>query len=684
MKDYSEWVAGLRHRPTIFDAEEVLKKDYPLKLPDRRYIHMWNSPEISEFRGVQTNINAFEDRQATAVAEHAQIMQIGREQGLNTVDISQVADILSRQERGMSALNQSVADLNTVHARQEEGRRQEMQSMFERLAVGQAGAENRANVAQQASQNMVDMLMADRGRVMSTVTNAGGVVNNVDSRQVDSSTHYHQTFVDQTTHNRMLQLIQDNQQQFGTYMQQQNLNQDQMMGLLHRYASQRPEMTIQYLRPDVPMLQAGPSPMPSPEDTLAIRQNRGVVRAATGPAMVNPQPPGPPGPGPGPSPPGAGANLPSGAGPIRPLGPERYGPWSGTQKKYRPPSRAAAAAAAIPKEAPRPPPPVQEPVPVAPTPEPIPVPTIGARAKTPEALKKGPKPRAKAAAQEQELVPQAVPKPRGRSAKRDEEDPRLVPPKSKAPAPLPPPDVVVPQVKPRGRSATKKGPRNKEEVPVAEPKARSRSAKRDEEDPRLVPPRSRSRKASPGSDIPDRIPQVKPRARSAKKAPDASETPVEPKRAKSRSKTPAHKETPFPDTPLHPHSHTARFDPDDEDMIPVPRVPKPSRSGKNSKMKRIAQALAPDVLTTPSVTPGKMPKGGLIPAAGPQGNRQPKVMKVKVHPINKYAVLKQNAKAPAKAAKMKTALESYAKFKQGRAPKSLEILHDLRGSMVTA
>ena len=46
-------------------------------------------------QGVQTNINAFEDRQATAVAEQAQINQIGREQGLNTVDISQVADILS-------------------------------------------------------------------------------------------------------------------------------------------------------------------------------------------------------------------------------------------------------------------------------------------------------------------------------------------------------------------------------------------------------------------------------------------------------------------------------------------------------------------------------------------------------------------------------------------------------------
>ena len=115
-------------------------------------------------------------------------------------------------------------------------------------------------------------------------------------------------------------------------------------------------------------------------------------------------------------------NLPSGVGAVRSLAPERYGRWSGTQQKYRPPSRAAAAAA-IPKEVPGAPPPVQVPVPVAPTPEPIPVPRIGAR----------PKPRAKSRAQDEELVLQAVPsKPRGRSAKRDEEDPKVVPIRSKS------------------------------------------------------------------------------------------------------------------------------------------------------------------------------------------------------------------------------------------------------------
>ena len=114
-------------------------------------------------------------------------------------------------------------------------------------------------------------------------------------------------------------------------------------------------------------------------------------------------------------------------------------------------------------------------------------------------------------------------------------------------------------------------------------------------------------------------------------------------------------------------------------MIPVPRLPKPSRSGKNSKISKIAQALAPDVLTVPTVAPGKKVKGDRIPAAGPQGNRQPKVTKVQIKGVIKgYGMLKQTAKG-----KVKTALECYARFKQSREPKSLEVLRDLRGSMLT-
>ncbi len=52
-RNYEALVAGMHKKETFEGAEEVIKKDFKLKLPDRRYIHMWNSPEISQFRGVQ-------------------------------------------------------------------------------------------------------------------------------------------------------------------------------------------------------------------------------------------------------------------------------------------------------------------------------------------------------------------------------------------------------------------------------------------------------------------------------------------------------------------------------------------------------------------------------------------------------------------------------------------------------
>ena len=35
-RNYESLVAGMRERPTIFDAEDVLRKDYKVRFPDRR------------------------------------------------------------------------------------------------------------------------------------------------------------------------------------------------------------------------------------------------------------------------------------------------------------------------------------------------------------------------------------------------------------------------------------------------------------------------------------------------------------------------------------------------------------------------------------------------------------------------------------------------------------------------
>ncbi len=50
-RNYEAPVAGMHKKETCEGAEEVIKKDFKLKLPDRRYIHMRNSPEIALCRG---------------------------------------------------------------------------------------------------------------------------------------------------------------------------------------------------------------------------------------------------------------------------------------------------------------------------------------------------------------------------------------------------------------------------------------------------------------------------------------------------------------------------------------------------------------------------------------------------------------------------------------------------------
>jgi hypothetical protein len=46
-RSYESTVVGMHERPTIFDAEDVLKKDYKVRFPDRHAITLWNTPEIS-------------------------------------------------------------------------------------------------------------------------------------------------------------------------------------------------------------------------------------------------------------------------------------------------------------------------------------------------------------------------------------------------------------------------------------------------------------------------------------------------------------------------------------------------------------------------------------------------------------------------------------------------------------
>ena len=73
MKDYATLAASMREKPRFPSAEDVIKTDYPLKLPNRTFITLWNTPEISQFRGYQEDLNAAEESREQHVRETIEI-----------------------------------------------------------------------------------------------------------------------------------------------------------------------------------------------------------------------------------------------------------------------------------------------------------------------------------------------------------------------------------------------------------------------------------------------------------------------------------------------------------------------------------------------------------------------------------------------------------------------------------
>ena len=84
MPDYGVLTSKLREKPTFTAAEEVIRKDFRLKLPSRRFTQLWNTPEISQFKGYQDSLDESEERRHTALRSQMDLRQEAREAPRNT------------------------------------------------------------------------------------------------------------------------------------------------------------------------------------------------------------------------------------------------------------------------------------------------------------------------------------------------------------------------------------------------------------------------------------------------------------------------------------------------------------------------------------------------------------------------------------------------------------------------
>jgi hypothetical protein len=369
-RNYESLVAGMRERPTIFDAEDVLRKDYKVRFPDRRAITLWNTPEISQFRGVQEAHDDMEERVHNAQLEQMELRRAANRSETSMPDMEFVAAEVMRSRQSEGALRDAMASQAAAHAQQLRGMQEETMAQMTRLATEAATAAKRAEIADRALEGLRD-LHAEHRAALGQIAERMGRPAPVSIDQ--SVTNYTQnvTAVDERSiHNIAMQAVNAGAAQFGAAMAQNRQSQEQMMQSLLDYAAthQAQHNHVHFYNigtppnePEEMQVSSSSSGPPPPPGAGAIR--RGRARTRQTPYDDAPMPPRPP-PPPPPDPPALPAPAPAPA-PTAPAAIVRYS----APKRER--TRSAPRTRARPTAAP------EVPTPLLPAPEPaVPKPSM--------------------------------------------------------------------------------------------------------------------------------------------------------------------------------------------------------------------------------------------------------------------------------------------------------------------
>ena len=291
----------MRVKPSFASAEDVIKKDYPLKLPNRTSLHIWNSPEISQFRGFQEDLNASEQARETHTRETLEIRQAARESSTHTPDMDLVHGMMTHQRQQADMLDQHTRNLTDLHNRSMEGLRLEQRAELERLAAAQSIAANRSRIAEEALQGVRDTMLEHRNFI-GQLASQQGVQPPVIPETALTTIHNHH--YDTNLHNTVMNVMNSHASQFGQFMHQQNINAEQMQRVLYEHMARQQQPTIHIIRPpeEQPMqieaFTGGGPPPPSPSGSKvkagAKKKDKDKPRPINITYGTGPPPPAPP------------------------------------------------------------------------------------------------------------------------------------------------------------------------------------------------------------------------------------------------------------------------------------------------------------------------------------------------------------------------------------------------------
>ena len=185
--NYNDLVEGLKQEPTFAIADAIAKKDFPLKLPDRKYLTIYNSAEVSQFRGIQEEMDETAKQRNKVETDKASINRAASDANISTPDMTFVNDAVNQQRQMSSSFENHMSDLTRLHAQPMASQSHENRSELERLANLQAEAERKARMAEIALSGLRDVQEEDRARLARLAASQGVVHQHIDARTVNNN-----------------------------------------------------------------------------------------------------------------------------------------------------------------------------------------------------------------------------------------------------------------------------------------------------------------------------------------------------------------------------------------------------------------------------------------------------------------------------------------------------------------
>ncbi len=302
-----EALMGMRKMPTITDAEELIRNQPKIKLPDRRYIALWNSPELGQFRGVSEDLDATEERQHKARLEQLEIKKASRDGDVAVPDLNFVHEALRANQQQQNAMQQHAADMSGAVQHQMRGMKADMLDAMERLMQSQAEAANRARIAEEVGNTRQDINMDDRDRLGKLIEQAGLQRPSMDNSVVNNTVNNNMT--EQADHRELIDAMRMHSEQIGRHMQEQNVTAVEAAKHVAEALRNQPKAPVFHVYPVAPpgvttdVTTGGSSGPPPPPGAGAVRTGQRARKAAAPydqpmagvPVTYGPPPPPPPG-----------------------------------------------------------------------------------------------------------------------------------------------------------------------------------------------------------------------------------------------------------------------------------------------------------------------------------------------------------------------------------------------------